>query len=132
MGTGILAMPFVIRLGGYWGIGLIVFIGILGNYSGKVLIRLLYEVNQDGTRVRVRDSYADIGEDVHPKYGRYLVHVVNGIEQFTHCVLLLIMPGTLVAHTFPNTPLNESAWIAVLSIVIIPSIFLRKMHQVTW
>ena len=125
-------MPFVIRLGGYWGIALIVFIGILGNYSGKVLISLLYEENQEGTRVRVRDSYADIGEDAHPRWGRYLVHWANCIEQFTHCVLLLIMPGTLIAHNFPDTPLTESSWIAALSVIVIPSIFLRKMHQVTW
>ena len=132
LGTGILAMPFVIRLGGYWGILITVFIGILGNYTGKVLISLLYEETAEGTRIRVRDTYADIGEAFHPTYGRYMVHVANGIEQFSHCVLLLIMPGTVIAHTFPNSGLNESAWIFFLALVIIPTIFLRKMHQVTW
>ena len=132
LGTGILAMPFVIRLGGYWGIALTIFIGILGNYTGKILISLLYEENQEGTRIRVRDSYADIGEEFHPIFGRYMVHIVNCVEQFTHCVLLLIMPGTLIAHTFPNSGMNESVWIGILSLVIIPSIFLRKMHQITW
>lgn len=132
LGTGILAMPFVIRLGGYWGIVLTIVVGILGNYTGKVLISLLYEENQDGTRIRVRDSYADIGEEFNPVFGRYMVHVINGIEQFTHCVLLLIMPGTLIAHTFPKTGINESGWIGMLALIVIPSIFLRKMHQVTW
>ena len=131
-GTGILAMPFVIRLGGYWGLGLIILIGIMGNYTGKILVGLLYEENQDGTRIRVRDSYADIGEDFDSRFGRYMVHWVNCFEQTTHCVLLLIMPGTLIANTFPSTNLDESAWIGILSLFIIPSIFLRKMLQVTW
>ena len=37
-------------------------IGLLGNYTGKLLVRLLYEETSDGTRVRVRDTYVDIGE----------------------------------------------------------------------
>lgn len=132
LGTGILAMPFVIRLGGYWGIFITVLIGVLGNYTGKVLISMLYEETEDGTRVRVRDSYADIGEAFNARFGRYLVHVVNCIEQFAHCVLLLIMPGTVIAHTFPASGMNESTWIFLISLVIIPTIFIRKMHQVTW
>ena len=132
LGTGILAMPFLIRLGGYWGIFITVFVGILGNYTGKNLISLLYEEDDDGTRVRVRDSYADIGEAFNPRVGRLMVHIANCIEQFAHCVLLLIMPGTVVAHTFPKSGMTESMWIFLLSLIIIPTIFVRKMHQVTW
>ena len=132
LGTGILAMPFVIRLGGYWGILITMVIGILGNYTGKMLVNLLYEETEDGQRVRVRDSYADIGEEFNPRYGRLMVHIVNCIEQFSHCVLLLIMPGTVIAHTFPKSGMNESTWIFLLSLIIIPTILVRKMHQVTW
>uniref|UniRef100_A0A7M5V7Z4 Amino acid transporter transmembrane domain-containing protein n=2 Tax=Clytia hemisphaerica TaxID=252671 RepID=A0A7M5V7Z4_9CNID len=111
LGTGILAMPFVIRLGGYWGILITVIVGLLGNYTGKLLVNLLYEETEDGRRVRVRDSYADIGEEFSPRFGRLMVHIMNCIEQFSHCVLLLIMPGTVIAHTFPNSGMSESTWI---------------------
>ncbi|XP_066914789.1 vesicular inhibitory amino acid transporter-like [Clytia hemisphaerica] len=132
LGTGILAMPFVIRLGGYWGILITIVVGILGNYTGKMLINLLYEETADGQRVRVRDSYADIGEEFSPRFGRLMVHIINCIEQFSHCVLLLIMPGTVIAHTFPKSGMSESTWIFLLSLIIIPTILVRKMHQVTW
>ena len=132
LGTGILAMPFVIRLGGYWGILITVIVGLLGNYTGKMLVNLLYEETESGQRVRVRDSYADIGEEFNPRFGRLMVHIVNCIEQFSHCVLLLIMPGTVIAHTFPKSGMNESTWIFLLSLIIIPTILVHKMHQVTW
>ena len=132
LGTGILAMPFVIRLGGYWGILITVIVGIVGNYTGKNLVSLLYEETEDGQRIRVRDSFADIGEEFHPRFGRLMVHCANCVEQFSHCVLLLIMPGTVIAYTFPNSGLSESTWIFLLSLIIIPTILVRKMHQVTW
>lgn len=132
LGTGILAMPFVVRLSGYWGILTIIVIGILGNYTGKKLISLLYEYAEDGTRVRVRDTYVDIGEAFWPGYGKYLVHVANFFEQFSHCALLLIMPGTVIAHVFPKTELSERTWIFFLSLTILPTAFLRKMHQISW
>ena len=132
LGTGILAMPYVIRLGGYWGILITVLIGVLGNYTGKNLVSLLYEETEDGTRVRVRDTYVDIGEAYNPRFGRIMVHSINCIEQFAHCVLLLIMPGTVIAHAFPQTGLSEKSWILMFSLLIIPTIFFRKMHQVTW
>ena len=43
MGTGVLAMPYVIRLTGYWGIILIIIVAALGNYTGKLLIYCLRE-----------------------------------------------------------------------------------------
>ena len=132
LGTGILAMPFVIRLGGYWGILITVILGMLGNYTGKNLVSLLYETTEDGRRMRVRDSYADIGEEFTPRFGRHMVHVVNCAEQFSHCVLLLIMPGTVAARAFPQSGLNESMWIFLLSLIVVPTILIRKMHQVTW
>eukprot|EP00794_Sanderia_malayensis_P016187 gene16187-17814_t len=132
LGTGILAMPFVVRLSGYWGILTIITIGILGNYTGKKLISLLYEYAEDGTRVRVRDTYVDIGEAFWPGYGKYLVHVANFFEQFSHCALLLIMPGTIIAHVFPKTELSEGTWIFIVSLSILPTAFLRKMHQISW
>lgn len=132
LGTGILAMPFVVRLSGYWGIATIIVIGILGNYTGKKLISLLYEDGGDGTRVRVRDTYVDIGEAFWPGYGKYLVHVANFFEQYSHCALLLIMPGTVIAHVFPKTELSEGTWIFLISLTILPTAFLRKMHQISW
>lgn len=132
LGTGILAMPFVIRLGGYWGIFITVMVGLTGNYTGKKLVSLLYEESEDGQRVRARDSFADIGEEFNSRFGRLMVHIVNCVEQFSHCVLLLIMPGTVIAYTFPRSGMSESAWISLLSLVIIPTILVKKMHQVTW
>ena len=59
MGTGILAIPYVIKLTGYWGVFLVILIAFLGNYTGKLLIYCLkYTPSTDGKPLT---SYADLG-----------------------------------------------------------------------
>lgn len=133
LGTGILAMPFVIRLAGLWGVVIIIFIGFLGNYTGKILIDCLYEIDPtDGKRKRVRETYPQIGEAFHPTYGTYMVHIANCFDQFSHCALFLIMIGMVMKHAFPSITLSESDWTLIIGLLILPTIFIRKMTQLAW
>lgn len=132
LGTGILAMPFVIRLAGLWGVVIIIFIGFLGNYTGKILIDCLYETDATGKRRRVRQTYPEIGEAFHPTYGVYMVHVANCFDQFSHCALFLIMIGMVMKHAFIGISLSESDWTLIIGLLVLPSIFIRKMTQLAW
>lgn len=132
LGTGILAMPFVLRLGGWWGVLTIFLVGLLGNYTAKLLIDLMYVEIADGQKQRVRFAYHEIGEEFHPVYGRLMVHWANCFDQFSHCALLLIMCGQVLYHTFPSWSVNEAEWTAICAIAIIPTIFLRNMRQLAW
>lgn len=132
LGTGILAMPFVIRLAGLWGVVIILFIGFLGNYTGKILIDCLYETDPNGKRKRVRETYPQIGEAFHPTYGKYMVHFANCFDQFSHCALFLIMIGMVMKHAFPSVSLGESDWTLIIGLLILPAIFIRKMTQLAW
>ena len=107
MGTGVLAMPYVMRLTGYWGIILIILVAALGNYTGKLLIYCLRE-----DTAYEKSTYADLGEAFWPRYGRVMVHITNFAEQFSHCSLFLIMCGTVLHHTFPDIFVSESVWIS--------------------
>ena len=130
MGTGILAIPYVIKLTGYWGVFLVILIAFLGNYTGKLLIYCLkYTPSTDGKPLT---SYADLGNVFWPNYGWYLVHVTNFFEQFSHCTLFLIMCGTVLHHTFPNSGISESVWISIISLSVLPYVFLRNMHHISW
>lgn len=105
MGTGVLAMPYVIRLTGYWGVILIIIIAFLGNYTGKLLI---YCLREDTAYENLsKSTYADLGEAFWPRYGRVMVHITNFFEQFSHCTLFLIMCGTVLHHTFPDSFMSE-------------------------
>ena len=130
MGTGVLAMPYVIRLTGYWGIILIILVAALGNYTGKLLI---YCLREDTTYENLsKSTYADLGEAFSPRYGRVMVHITNFFEQFSHCTLFLIMCGTVLHHTFPDSLVSESVWIAVVSIVVLPCASVSTIKHISW
>ena len=130
MGTGVLAMPYVIRLTGYWGIILIILVAALGNYTGKLLI---YCLREDTAYENLsKSTYADLGEAFWPHYGRVMVHITNFFEQFSHCTLFLIMCGTVLHHTFPDSFVSESVWIAVVSIAVLPCAGVRTMKHISW
>ena len=130
MGTGVLAMPYVIRLTGYWGIILIILVAALGNYTGKLLI---YCLREDTAYENLsKSTYADLGEAFWPRYGRVMVHITNFFEQFSHCTLFLIMCGTVLHHTFPDSFVSESVWIAVVSIAVLPCVGVRTMKHISW
>ena len=130
MGTGVLAMPYVIRLTGYWGVILVIIIALLGNYTGKLLIYCLRE--DTAYEDLSKSTYADLGEAFWPRYGRVMVHITNFFEQFSHCTLFLIMCGTVLHHTFPDSFVSESVWIAVVSITVLPCAGVRTMKHISW
>lgn len=58
-GVAILAMPFVIKGGGWWSVAVICFVAILSNYTGQILIQCHYDdridlVSGELVHVRVR------------------------------------------------------------------------------
>ena len=61
-GTGIIALPYAVKRGGYAAIAVIVLVPVVTFYTGKILIDCLYEGEKKNTRwVRVRETYTDIG-----------------------------------------------------------------------
>jgi hypothetical protein len=60
LGTGTLGIPYAISQGGYASIFAMVFVALLTNYTGKLIIDCLY-AKQRGVKVRVRQGYADLG-----------------------------------------------------------------------
>ena len=128
VGTGILAMPYVIKLTGYWGVFLIILVAVLANYTGKLLIYCLHE--STSYEDLQATTYADLGGAFWPRYGRVLVHITNLIEQFSHCTLFLIMCGLVMNLTFPDSGVSESCWITIFSLAVLPVAFVRTMKHV--
>ena len=79
-GLAILAMPLVTLFGGYWFIFGVIAIALLSNYTSKILIECLYEESPNKGRIRVRNTYADIGDAFWPKYGRHMVDATKFCE----------------------------------------------------
>jgi vesicular inhibitory amino acid transporter len=64
-GTGTLGIPYAISQGGYASIFAMVFVALLTNYTGKLIVDCLY-AKQRGVKVRVRQGYADLGKALLP------------------------------------------------------------------
>ena len=61
VGTGTLGIPYAISQGGYASVFAMVFVALLTNYTGKLVVDCLY-AKQRGVKVRVRQGYADLGK----------------------------------------------------------------------
>ena len=130
MGTGILAMGFVFRCGGLWSFLVVPLVSIFGNYTGKILVELLCEKQSDGNNVRQRNGYLDLGEDFSPAYGRLLVNTINSVENFAHCILILLIGGGIMNELVPG--LTDDIWTVICAIPIFSMIFLRRIRLLAW
>lgn len=129
MGTGILAMGFVFRCAGFWALFIVPAVALAGNYTGKILVEMLYETDKDGTRRRSREGYLDLGELLIPRFGKYLVDVVNTVENFAHSVLVLLLAGGVMHEVVPL--LGDHLLTVLCVIPVMPVVFLEKIHSLS-
>lgn len=132
-GVAILAMPYVVKNGGYMTLLSIIAIAFISNFTNRILVQCLYEYSpSDQTPFRVRNSYVEIGEAFSPKIGRHLVNAAQIFEQISYCTLLLILCGSILASTFPFVSLYQSHWTALGAMLLLPNIFLKSLSEVSW
>ena len=129
MGTGILAMGFVFRCAGLWSLIIVPAVALAGNYTGKILVEMLYETDKDGIRHRSREGFLDLGELLIPRFGKYLVDIVNTIENFAHSVLVLLLAGGVMHEIVPV--LGDHLWTVLCVIPVLPIVFLEKIHSLS-
>jgi len=93
-GTGTLGVPFAVMQGGYMSLVAIVIVSIITNYTGKLIVECLYEkpFSDQGTRgVRLRNSYALIGQACWKKHGSAVVWAAQVMQLACACVLYLLL-----------------------------------------
>lgn len=104
-------------------------------YTGKILIACLYEENEDGEIVRVRDSYVDIANACcaprFPTLGGRIVNVAQIIELVMTCILYVVVSGNLMYNSFPNLPVSQKSWSIIATAVLLPCAFLKNLKAVS-
>lgn len=77
-GTGILGVPYAVRMGGWAAVAANALVAFLCCYTGKLLIECLYETSKrTGQKKRVRVNYPEVGEAVWPRWGNQIVSLVQ-------------------------------------------------------
>ncbi|TNM88669.1 hypothetical protein fugu_004923 [Takifugu bimaculatus] len=134
-GMFVLGLPYAILHGGYLGLFLIIFAAVVCCYTGKILISCLYEEDEDGQLVRVRDSYVDIANACcaprFPSLGGHIVNVAQIIELVMTCILYVVVSGNLMYNSFPSMPISQKSWAIIATAALLPCAFLKNLKAVS-
>ncbi|XP_009687218.2 vesicular inhibitory amino acid transporter [Struthio camelus] len=134
-GIFVLGLPYALLHSGYSGLFLIILAAVLCCYTGKILIACLYEENEDGQLIRVRDTYEDIAKacckKLFPKLGGIVVNVTQMMELIMTCILYLVFSGNLLSHSFPYVPVTEKTWSVIAFVTLLPCVFIKTLKIVS-
>lgn len=132
-GVVILTMPFVVLCGGYLSLFATATVAATSNYTSKKLIKCLYDKDPEtGVLIRKRESYEEIGEAFAGDFGKWMVYIAMIVEQLSYCTLLLILCGSILHNSFPDSGFNKMHWSMIAFILVIPNAFMVNLGQVAW
>ncbi|XP_059580093.1 vesicular inhibitory amino acid transporter [Alligator mississippiensis] len=134
-GIFVLGLPYALLHSGYSGLFLIILTAMFCCYTGKILITCLYEENEDGQLVRVRDTYEDIAnaccKKLFPRLGGIVVSVTQVMELIMTCILYLVVSGNLLSHSFPHVPMTEKTWSVIAFVTLLPCVFIKTLKIIS-
>ncbi|CAM5132705.1 unnamed protein product [Natator depressus] len=134
-GIFVLGLPYALLHSGYSGLFLIILAAMFCCYTGKILIACLYEEDEDGQLIRVRDTYEDIANACckkrFPKLGGIVVNVTQVMELIMTCILYLVVSGNLLSHSFPYLPVTEKTWSVIVFVTLLPCVFIKTLSIVS-
>lgn len=133
-GTGILGIPYAVKLGGWAAVVSIFVCGILCCYTGKLLVDCLYdESKRTGLRKRVRVNYPDVGEAVWPRWGNRIVSAVQVCEMSGIAVTYIVLLASIFLDFFHNmTSMDVYKWTVVVACFVLPGIFITRVSIIAW
>ena len=132
-GLPILVIPYAVRNGGYLALLTLLLVAAASNYTGKTIVRCLYEKDsKTGRQRRVRDSYADVGNAFLPKIGGHLILCTQFLELLFVASVYPLLVGRLLAKSFPHVAAPCWLWTLIGGVLFVPNIFLKNLSQVAW
>src|SRR5690349_5045371 len=119
-GMFIVSLPYAVLHGGYWGVFALVFIAYIACYTGKILVACLYEPDETGQLIRVRDSYVGVADAVlGEKYGGKMVNIAQIIELLMTCILYVVLCGDLLIGSFPGSGIDQRSWMVICAMFLL-------------
>jgi len=140
MGVGLLSLPYAIRLAGWMGVGVLVFLSLLTCYTAKILGKIQdyvpSEKLRDGPRAYTIDGFHDMGQLVFGVYGKLLISVLFICETFGFCCVFLIIEGENLSHQLGHMAYFESwqktDFMTLSAVIFLPSCLLRNLSWLAY
>ncbi|XP_029608762.1 vesicular inhibitory amino acid transporter [Salmo trutta] len=134
-GIFVLGLPYALLQSGYLGLLLLILAAVICNYTGKILVSCLYEDNEEGQPIRVRDTYEDIAnaccKRLCPLLGGRVVNAAQVVELMMTCILYLVVSTNLMCHSFSFLPLPPAAWSVMTFLTLVPCMLIRDLRVVS-
>ncbi|KAG2468647.1 vesicular inhibitory amino acid transporter [Polypterus senegalus] len=134
-GIFVLGLPYALLNSGYLGFFLIILAAMICCYTGNILIACLYEEDDEGRPVRVRNTYEDIAnaccKHSFPRLGGRLVNMAQIVELMMTCILYLVVSGNLMYHSFPSLPVSQASWSVIAFFILLPCLLIKDLRIVS-
>ncbi|ESQ49140.1 hypothetical protein EUTSA_v10020500mg [Eutrema salsugineum] len=132
-GVGLLTMPYAVKEGGWLGLFILFFFGIITCYTGILLKRCLESSPNLHT-------YPDIGQAAFGFTGRLIISILLYMELYACCVEYIIMMSDNLSRLFPNILLNiagvslDSSQIFAIAttLIVLPTVWLRDLSLLSY
>lgn len=148
VGTGILGLPYTLKQGGWVGAGLIAVIGLMTNYTGKLVVGALYlspPAPGDAVRSGRLKGYPAIGRAAYGKGGLTVVHLFHKATLVGVATLFLILAAKFLVDGVGGggggfapslgSPAAKEAWtkrwtIIAAAVGAVPVVLVRTLGEI--
>ncbi|KAJ1662481.1 hypothetical protein IW140_005800 [Coemansia sp. RSA 1813] len=128
-GTGILQLPYALKVGGWAGVLYIILAAVIAAYSGDILIKCLY--CKQGVRLK---SYPEVAEAAFGRHGRIIVRLLKDFNLLGVVGVYIVLAGINIDSLLAGTAggqLGVQFWSAVSAFLVwIVIVFAREVHDV--
>ena len=133
-GTGILGIPYSVKMGGWAAMAAIALVALVCCYTGKILIECLYvESRRTGVRRRLYTNYPEVGEAAWPRWGNRVVSVIQVCEMFGGTIMYIVLLATIFSSLLEGlTPLDMYQWSVACALCALPLMFITRMSLIAW
>lgn len=132
VGSGLLALPYVISKGGLIAIVILILAPFICYYTGKILIECMYERSCHGFKIRVRSTYKDIGEACWPGKVGMITGTIQIIQLALSASSCILLSASLLAHILNFLDRSEREWIIIATVLTLPTVLVRSLAHVSW
>ena len=131
-GLPILSIAYVIQCGGIVSLIFLIVVSSTSCYTSYLIIACMYVCDSEGTVVRIRRTFADIGVAVWMKGGGTLVLVTQIVQLTLICSLYPFIVGSVLHALFMKVAAPLWVWILLSAILFLPNAFIVNLSQVAW
>ncbi|KAJ1910858.1 hypothetical protein IWQ60_010426, partial [Tieghemiomyces parasiticus] len=127
-GTGVLQLPYALSESGWLGVILMFISGIVGVYSGTILIRCLYY-----DRTKRLSSYPEVGEAAFGKIGLYVTYFFHYLYILGTVCIYIILAGENIDGLLVQVDVNLGSKVTQLIVAVVmwlPFVVMKSMREV--